>query len=139
MWNLYDTTTNCTTMKSIPHFIKGSETAIEIPKEGTMLMLLCGKDALTMYYKTVKLRDVTKILSICLACIRQKTFFPSKKILVLAISRYRFCVQILQVQSSIFVNIINFEMLTSSTKSYPNAYSTNKFHHLVICITNDIR
>ena len=66
-------------MKSIPHFIKGSETAIEIPKEGTMLMLLCGKDALTMYYKTVKLRDVTKILSICLACIRQKTFFPSKK------------------------------------------------------------
>ena len=87
-------------MKSIPHFIKGSETAIEIPKEGTMLLLLCGKDALTMYYKTVKLRDVTKILSICLACIRQKTFFRCKKFLVLAISRYRFCVQIFA--SSIF-------------------------------------
>ena len=30
-------------MKSIPHFIKGSETAIEIPKEGTMLLLLVVK------------------------------------------------------------------------------------------------
>ena len=43
LWNLYDTTTNSTTMKSIPHFIKGSETAIEIPKEGTMLLLLVVK------------------------------------------------------------------------------------------------
>ena len=25
-------------MKSIPHFIKGSESAIEIPKEGTMFL-----------------------------------------------------------------------------------------------------